>query len=371
MQKARAGRTSRARRAEPAGVDLRALEREIDRAMHDGRLADASELSIRHAQLRRGSRWYPVPRLDDPELPASSSPGMLTPPKLLHDILQFQYLQARGILGDEFTSIIDRYETVLESLAPLGDGARLPMSGAVRAEIGHVYDRIVHVRETPRVERVFSSTWKADAVEHEYLGARPNVVIVDGFLSDEAIEGLRLFCLESTVWLTNRYDYGRLGAFFRDGFNCPLLVQIAVELAAALPRIIGKRHPLRQIWGFKYANAQPRLGAHADFAAVNVNFWITPDEANLDPGAGGLDLYDVTAPRDWDFDAYNRGRGNKIRDLLAATNAQPTHIPYRHNRAVIFDSDLLHATPSLKFRGGYENRRINVTFLYGDRLDDR
>jgi len=171
------------------------------------------------------------------------------------------------------------------------------------------------------------------------------------------------------VWLTNRYDHGRLGAFFRDGFSCPLLAQIAEELRAALPRVIGRRHPLRQIWGFKYANTQPCLGSHADFAAVNVNFWITPDAANLDPGGGGLHLYDVAAPRDWTFDMYNRG-GDRIRELLQSLGATPRHIPYRYNRAVIFDSDLFHATPALRFREGYENRRVNVTFLYGDRLRD-
>ena len=102
---------------------------------------------------------------------------------------------------------------------------------------------------------------------------------------------------------------------------------------------------------------------------MNVNLWITPDDANLDPRTGGLLLYDVAAPRDWDFATYNNNRGAKIRALLAAQNARPTHIPYRYNRAVIFDSDLFHATPALTFRSGYENRRINVTVLFGARHD--
>jgi hypothetical protein len=362
----------RARRSPSAAekLDLRAIDQGVDHAMQEGHLAAAADEAIRLAALRRGSRWYPVPRVEDPEVPPRGSPApMLTPSKLLHDIAQFQYLQGRGILGDEFTSVIDRYETVLEGLAPLGEAARVPMSGAVRAEIGNVYGRIVHVRDTPRVARPFSGSWTGSAVEDAYLGEQPNVVVVDDFLSAEAIESLREFCLESTVWLTNRYDHGRLGAFFRDGFSCPLLAQIAEELRAALPRVIGRRHPLRQIWGFKYANTQPCLGSHADFAAVNVNFWITPDAANLDPGGGGLHLYDVAAPRDWTFDMYNRG-GDRIRELLQSLGATPRHIPYRYNRAVIFDSDLFHATPALRFREGYENRRVNVTFLYGDRLRD-
>jgi hypothetical protein len=43
-------------------------------------------------------------------------------------------------------------------------------------------------------------------------------------------------------------------------------------------------------------------------------------------------------------------------------------IPYRQNRAVIFNSDLFHETDRISFRGGYENRRINVTLLYGKRF---
>ncbi len=236
--------------------------------------------------------------------------------------------------------------------------------------MGHVYNRLVHVRPTPRVGRALSSAWSAAEVERAYLEARPSVVVIDDFLSPEAIESLRHFCLESTVWSTNRYDHGRLGSFFRDGFNAPLLLQVAEELREAFPRVIGRRHPVTQLWGYKYATTQPSLPPHADFAAVNVNFWITPDDANLDPAGGGLVMYDVAAPKEWDFAAYNRN-GPKIRELLEARRARATHIPYAYNRAVLFDSDLFHATPALSFRPGYENRRINVTALFGDRHDRR
>ena len=154
---------------------------------------------------------------------------------------------------------------------------------------------------------------------------------------------------------------------FQDGFNCPLLVQIAEELRAALPRVIRLDLPARQIWGYKYANRAPQETPHADFAVVNVNFWITPHEANLDPSTGGLLLYDVAAPAHWDFKTYNSNAGREIRELLAERRAVPTHIPYRYNRAVVFDSDLIHGTPAIHFRGGYENRRMNVTVLYGSR----
>ena len=339
----------------------------IGAALQAGDLPLAGERAVRYAALCRATRWYPAPRQDDPELPASIPwTPVLTPGKLLHDIEQLEYLQRRGILGDELTPVIARYDGLLDTLRPLGDDARVPLIGVARAQVGHVYNRLVHVRETPRVPRALSPVWDGAGVEGEYLERTPQVVVVDDFLSPDALASLRAFCLESTVWSNNRYDYGRLGAFFRDGFACPLLVQIAEELRAAMPRVLGTRHPVTQIWAYKYANTQPNLSPHADFAAVNVNFWITPDEANLDPNGGGLVMYDVKAPGSWDFAMYNRN-GGKIRELLSERKAQPRVIPYRSNRAVIFDSDLFHATPALSFRSGYENRRINVTVLFGER----
>ena len=53
--------------------------------------------------------------------------------------------------------------------------------------------------------------------------------------------------------------------------------------------------------------------------------------------------------------------------FLEESRAAPVEVPYRQNRAVIFDSDLFHTTAPLTFKPGYENRRINVTMLFGKR----
>ena len=44
-------------------------------------------------------------------------------------------------------------------------------------------------------------------------------------------------------------------------------------------------------------------------------------------------------------------------------------VPYAENRVVLFNSDLFHETDTLEFKTGYENRRINVTMLFGNRWD--
>ena len=56
-----------------------------------------------------------------------------------------------------------------------------------------------------------------------------------------------------------------------------------------------------------------------------------------------------------------------IRSALLENGAQTVAVPYRQNRCVMFNSDLYHETAPLDFREGYENRRINVTMLYGKR----
>jgi tetratricopeptide (TPR) repeat protein len=192
----------------------------------------------------------------------------------------------------------------------------------------------------------------------------PPLVVIDDLLTEEALEGLRRFCRGSTMW-RRPYKNGYLGAMPETGFACPLLAQIADELREVFPTVIGD-HGLRRTWGFKYDSSLTGIPMHADQAAVNVNFWIAPEDASLDPGTGGLVVWDVKAPLDWNFARYNADEA-AIRAFLAEKGAKPIVVPHRANRAVIFDSDLFHETDKIAFREGYENRRTNVTMLYGRR----
>jgi hypothetical protein len=77
-------------------------------------------------------------------------------------------------------------------------------------------------------------------------------------------------------------------------------------------------------------------------------------------------VWDKAAPLDWDFERFN-GDIAATRAFLAASGAKAVTVPYRANRAVVFDSDLFHETDVIRFRDGYLDRRINVTLLYGNR----
>jgi hypothetical protein len=333
-------------------------QRVVDQAMYAPDLTVAGELAGIVARLRWGAD--PVDVEGAPKVPISI-------PKLRHDAGQFRHLQAVGVFGAEMDGHIAAFEELAERMAARGPEARVALDDPLAGRLSPVYNRLLHVRDTPRVERALSDSWDRAEVQDRYLDRAPGVVVVDDFLSPEALDGLRRFCLESTVWFGNRYAHGRLGAFFQDGFTCPLLVQIAEELRVTLPRVIGDRYPLRQLWGFKSGPELPAdATTHADFAAVNVNFWITPQEANLDPESGGLVVYDVDAPMHWDFETYN-GRTDVIKPFLQRQQSRAITIPYRANRAVIFNSDLFHGTDAVHFRPGYDNLRVNITMLYGER----
>ena len=68
----------------------------------------------------------------------------------------------------------------------------------------------------------------------------------------------------------------------------------------------------------------------------------------------------------WDFQSYNTNTEFVIEELLRPTNFANVTIPHKPNRAVIFDSALFHQTDKYQFKDGYENGRINLTFLSGD-----
>jgi Tfp pilus assembly protein PilF len=201
-----------------------------------------------------------------------------------------------------------------------------------------------------------------DEVSERWRRSSPKIVVIDDFLTNEALDGLRRFCWGSTVW-RRVHKGGYLGASPELGFACPLLFQIADELRRKYPTVFAS-HPLELLWAFKYDSQLPGIEVHADFAAINVNFWITPDDANLDPKSGGIVIWDKAAPLDWDFAKYNADAA-LAREFLAHAGARSVTVPYRSNRAVIFDSNLFHETDRIVFKEGYLNRRINITLLYG------
>ncbi|WP_455378780.1 tetratricopeptide repeat protein [Petrachloros mirabilis] len=288
--------------------------------------------------------------------------------RIKHDIEQVKYLIESQRLGDDQKQYLASLEQLDRQLARvISPKNRVPISPEDLTPIASSFNRILYCKPPRRVEGgALNPTLDAELIQSRYLGKQPEVTFIDGLLNHDALAALRRFCWESTIWKKD-YENGYSGAFLGDGFASPLLFQIAEELRATFPRIF-THHRLTQAWAFKHDSARRGLNIHADAAAVNVNFWITPDEANLDPDTGGLVVYDKEAPKEWNFKEYNSDQNKpKILSWLKEVGANAVRIPYRANRAIVFNSDLFHETDEIAFKDDYLSRRINITLLYGYR----
>ena len=214
-----------------------------------------------------------------------------------------------------------------------------------------------------------------EEIQENYHNTTPNIVVIDDFMHLEALQKLKKYCLEFPFWNTI-YGRGYLGAFRENGFSPQTLSTLSYEMVKYLPKIFDdtNKRNLSQMWAFKYESKCPGIDIHADFAAVNVNFWITPTEANLDYDkereggkTGGMWIWDTGAPPDWDFTRYNGDDKNEVIKYLEENNSNAVYIPYKYNRCVMFDSNLFHKTAEVNFLPGFDNKRINVTMLFGQR----
>tara|TARA_B100001996_G_C18497126_1_gene530007 strand:- start:457 stop:822 length:366 start_codon:yes stop_codon:yes gene_type:complete len=119
------------------------------------------------------------------------------------------------------------------------------------------------------------------------------------------------------------------------------------------------------MWAFKYdSKLGSGINVHADFAKVNLNFWITPEDYNLDENSGGLKVYTTPPPKNWTFEKYNADQ-DQIYEFLNSVKAKHVSSHYKFNRAILFNSSLFHETEEINFKNIYEGRRVNVTYLFG------
>ena len=288
--------------------------------------------------------------------------------KLAHDAEQIEWLVSRGYVGEDWLARADEYRRVHQQLFSQDKGALIGRSFTpeIATRLGAWYNKPIHLVDSPAfAQGALGLGWSHEEVQAQYFASEPGVTWIDGLLRPEAIQQLRDFCMGSTIWSDFKYSGGYVGTSLVNGFASGLLLQIARELRQRLPDLLGP-HPLRQMWAYKYDQELTGIGVHADSAAVNVNFWITPDEANLDSNSGGLRVWRKCAPLEWDFEDFNR-RPEYLMRWVHETDAEEVIVPYRSNRAVMFDSNLVHRTDDFQFAPGYENRRINITMLFGDR----
>ena len=350
--------------------------------------------------FRRSSRNTNAKEIvyDLPQAIVSKGGGSMytTKYKLEMDIEQAEYLVEH--LDDEEKvaylrdAVIPTYRKVLARIPELDQLERTGGLYAFRQAdyddgIAEVYNKAIHVpgfnvlsdskgNPLPLLNKNFD----AAKIEAKWFGedgayedaddqlSRPGVVVIDEILSPEALARIRQLLLESTVFYQTKMPLkfgGYAGAYIDDGLHDKILLHLAFELNQKLPRIMAN-NPLKYLWCYKYDSDYSGISTHADEAAINVNIWLTPDDAVLDKDHGGLVVFTAKPPPNSDFDYYNKNTEKAIEEIIAPTGFKNVTVPFQYNRAVMFDSALFHHTDMFKFKKGYKNRRINLTILYGE-----
>jgi Flp pilus assembly protein TadD len=304
------------------------------------------------------ARTYELRRGDDRTAIGRQSWTTTTRDKLEHDAAQFLYLSRQKRDRGRFELLARNYHAAAQHTSDEMN----TLSEAQIDALGDDYNTPIHLRAAPEIadspvnERADGSALTA---QFERQGA----IFVDDLLTPAALDSLRRFLLESTIWHDFSHIDGFVASYLEDGLACPLLLQIADDLRRAFPAILGA-HPLCQAWAFKGLRTQSAVDVHADDAAVSVNFWGTPTPACLNPERGGLTLCLTPPPADWQIKGYDNDQ-ERIVTFLKHSAGNHLVVPYRQNRAVIFRSRLFHSSDRPEFAPGYENHRINLTLLYG------
>ena len=304
------------------------------------------------------ARTYELRRGDDRTSVARKSLTAATRQKLEHDAEQFRYLSQRTRDRLRFELLARNYRAIAEQLSD----QVTPLSEAQIEVLGEDYNTAINLRAAPEVAgRTVND--RADQATLAAQFAAQGAISVDDLLTPPALEALRRFLLESTIWHDFSHINGFVASYLEDGLACPLVLQIADDLRRAFPDILGA-HALGQAWAFKGLKTQSAVDVHADDAIVSVNLWVTPTEACLNPEHGGLTVCRTPPPVDWQIQGYEADQ-DRIVIFLAQNSDNSLLVPYRQNRAVLFRSRLFHHSDRPEFKSEYENHRINLTLLYG------
>ena len=317
-----------------------------------GRRDRALDHFARTYDLRRGEGRIGI---------AEKSLRTASPLKLRHDAALFRHLPPRARDGQRFEILARLYDSVAAEL-PHGETV---LSDAQLERLGPDYNTGIHVIDAPELPGgAVNPRLDGAALKRRYRDAEPGMVWFDDLLAPKALALLQRFLRESTIWHDFSHIDGFVAAYLEDGLASPLVLQIADEFRALLPDLLGAL-PLSQAWAFKGVRGERPVDIHADDAAISLNFWVTPDAANRDPATGGLAVCRTRPPEGWKMTGYDEDTA-RIRTFLDAHGAEIETVPYRENRAVLFESRLFHGSDAPDFATGYADHRINITMLFGD-----
>jgi len=283
------------------------------------------------------ARTYELRRGEDRLDLAAKSLTHATRAKLLHDAEQFHFLAERSRDQQRFTSLARAYQETAQEISEHIE----KLSDRQLERLGRDYNTPINIRGAPELAgRAVSERSDLGILVRGFRESRTGAIYFDDLLTPQALQRLKSYLLESTIWHDFSHIGGFVASYLEDGLACPLILQIADEIRTTFADLL-RELPLTQAWAFKGLRAASAIDVHADDAAISVNFWVTPTAANLKPDRGGLVVGLVPPPEDWQMKGYDSDQ-ERIVAFLEQHAHDRLRIPYRENRAALFDRVLEH-----------------------------
>jgi hypothetical protein len=190
------------------------------------------------------------------------------------------------------------------------------------------------------------------------------IVVIDDFLNTDIAVKLRDFMLLYNHLEDIYKDYAAEN-FLREPGRVwfPELLGIVNESIKYIPTLHNSN--FQRAWSFIYENISEGVSIHADPASININLWVTNDSSIIHAkDHNGLSIWRVKPPADWDHDRYNKNQTLSESYIDSQRDVEKIDVEYKFNRAIMFNSMYFHKTQPVQTIDGYENRRINYTFLF-------
>ncbi|WP_343177659.1 hypothetical protein [Pseudomonas sp. 4810-S13] len=184
--------------------------------------------------------------------------------------------------------------------------------------------------------------------------------IIDDFLNAAQCHALHKSLLCNRMWRKKNPISKHL---YNSQPKSAIVESILAKVDSVMRERAGCSLQLIDYWALLYSKNSDG-NTHADFGQLTLTYWLTPEEYNLDATTGGLIIYDVKRGMDQRANEYLIA-GQASEEYVLQRTQQHVIVPYRCNRAVLFDASHYHKTFSPHFNIAHpEGMRMNLTFSY-------
>ena len=121
--------------------------------------------------------------------------------KIDHDIEQFEYLISQDYENKKFTDLANLYKKIADEVNWPSETKLISLSNKYQSLLKGSYNRILHLVEAPKLKKeAINNCLDVEKITNNYFNHEFGLTYIDNLLSSKAIESLRKFLLESTIW---------------------------------------------------------------------------------------------------------------------------------------------------------------------------